>query len=81
MNYADELKRYVDLIAAVLETLAKHCKSTECNKCVFSDNFGLCLLEKEPEKYDIELIKQRTLNQLVAELENKMNNTSKDGDT
>lgn len=81
MNYADELKQYVDLTAAVLSALAEHCKSTECNRCAFSDNFGLCLLSEVPEKYNIELIKQRTLNQLIAELENKMNNTLKEGDS
>lgn len=81
MNYADELKRYVDLTAAVLETLANHCKSTECDKCHFLGDFGLCLLEKEPDKYDIELIKQRVSDQLISELETKMSNALKDGDT
>jgi hypothetical protein len=80
MNYADELNMYVDLTVGVLSSLATHCKSTECDKCHFSDNFGLCLLEQEPEKYDIELIKQRVSEQFIAELENKMNNALKDGD-
>lgn len=81
MNYADELKQYVDLTAAVLEALANHCKSTECDKCHFSNLFGHCILEQKPKHYDIKIIKQCVLDQLVTELETKMNNTLKEGDT
>lgn len=82
MNYANELKQYVDLTAAVLESLANHCKSTDdCAKCHFSNLFGHCILEQKPKHYNIKLIKQCTFDQLITELENKLNTTSKDGDT
>lgn len=81
MNYLDELRQFVDLTAAVLSALSEQCKSTNCAACAYCDITGECLLEHKPEIYNVELLKQCTRDQLISELETKINNPLKDSDS
>ena len=43
----------------VLRSLKEHCEEhEECKQCVFCDEYGLCILHTEPNKYDIEKIEK-----------------------
>ena len=43
----------------VLKSLKDHCEEHEdCKECVFCNEYGLCILDTEPNKYDIEKIEK-----------------------
>ena len=43
----------------VLRSLKGHCEEQEeCKECVFCNEYGLCILDTEPNKYDIEKIEK-----------------------
>lgn len=39
-----------------LRALKDHCKEHDCSECVFTDEYGVCILCVTPNKYDIERI-------------------------
>jgi hypothetical protein len=40
----------------VLRSLKDNCEERDCDKCVFADGYGVCILAVTPNKYDIEKI-------------------------
>ena len=46
------------MFRTVLRSFKDHCAERECDKCVFADGYGVCILTVTPNKYDIEKIEE-----------------------
>lgn len=42
----------------VLRSFKDHCEERDCGECVFTDQYGVCILAVTPNKYDIEKIQE-----------------------
>lgn len=44
------------MFRTVLRSFKEHCEERDCDKCEFTDEYGVCILAVTPNKYDIEKI-------------------------
>lgn len=63
----NDLELALKLIVSLFETLKKECENKSCTKCFFRVDH-VCILDCEPEDYNIDIIREATKKTLEKEI-------------